>query len=94
LQLILYWLRALQTWLVSTGTTCVCECGQQSASEPAGRQSCYLMPWLSVSHVFCLFVLHSAFSNASILGKFTASEGRVRPDLQSACLEQLEMQGC
>ena len=47
-------------------------CGQSAS------QSRYSMPWLSVSHVFCLFVLQSAFTNVSILGKWTTSHSKVQ----------------
>jgi hypothetical protein len=48
---------------------CVCACVCVRACGQPASQSCYTMPLLSVSHVFCLFVLQSAFTNVSILGK-------------------------
>jgi hypothetical protein len=57
---------------------CVHACGQPVS------QSCYSMPWLSVSHVFCLFVLQSAFTNVSILGKWTTSHNKVQAGFQVA----------
>jgi len=63
---------------------CVCLCACACACGQPARQSCYSMPWLSVGHVFCLFVLQSAFTSVSILGKWTTSHNKVQAGFQVA----------